>query len=194
LKVEASGDDVRFLLVPGWGGSDAQHWQRIWSRADPRFDVVEQDDWDVPQVADWIERLDTRVHESAQSVVLVAHSLGCHTVALWAAESDSTLIQAALLVAPPDIDFSVAHGASPIAPFGPVQSRSLPFPTLLAASETDPWAAIAWSSQLAESWGAQFVNLGDCGHVNIASGHGPWEHGLGLLHRISTERPEPQRT
>ena len=175
----------RFLIVPGWGGSDAEHWQSVWARADPRFERVEQDDWNVPQVDDWIERLDRTVHTSDRPAVLVAHSLGCHAVARWAEVSDSTPIRAALLVAPPDIEFSVAHGAEPIANFGPVSSTSLPFPTFLAASETDPWARIEWSSQLAQDWGAHFVNLGDCGHVNTASGHGPWRTGLDLVHQIS---------
>jgi uncharacterized protein len=175
----------RYLVVPGWGGSDAGHWQSIWARADPRFERVEQDDWDIPDVDDWVQRLNSSVHRSDQPAILVAHSLGCHTAARWAEIADSTPIRAALLVAPPDIEFSVAHGASPIATFGPVSPTSLPFPALLAASDTDPWARIEWSSQLAQNWRADFINLGDCGHVNTASGHGPWGQGLDLLQRIS---------
>jgi uncharacterized protein len=184
---EGMGDNVieRFLVVPGWGGSDAQHWQRIWAHDDPRFDIVEQDDWDNPQVDVWIERLDRAVHSSDRPAILVAHSLGCHLVARWAAACDTTPIHAAFLVAPPDIEFAVAHGAAPIAPFGPALSTPLPFPTWLAASETDPWAQVEWSSQLAQTWGARFVKLGDCGHVNPASGHGPWAQGLDLLHQVS---------
>jgi predicted alpha/beta hydrolase family esterase len=175
----------RFLVVPGWGGSDGHHWQRLWAQADPRFEVVEQDDWDNPRVDDWIERLNRSVHGSDRPAVLVAHSLGCHTVARWAAVSDCTPVRAALLVAPPDIEFSVAHGAAPIANFGPVSSNVLPFPALLGASETDPWAGLDWSAGLAQNWGARFVNLGDRGHVNSASGHGPWPEGLVLLSQIS---------
>jgi hypothetical protein len=175
----------RFLVVPGWGGSDADHWQSIWTRADPRFEVVEQDDWDTPVVDDWIERLDHSVHAADRPVVLVAHSLGCHTVARWAEGSDCGPVQAALLVAPPDIEFSVAHGAAAIAAFGPASSATLPFAALLAASDTDPWARIEWSAQLAHDWGAQFVNVGDCGHVNTSSGLGPWPQGLDLLARTS---------
>jgi uncharacterized protein len=178
----------RFVVVPGWGGSGAEHWQRIWARDDSRFEVVEQDDWETPQVGDWIERLDSTVQSSDCPTVLIAHSLGCHTVARWAAAGDASSIRAALLVAPPDIEFSVAHGAAPIANFGPVSSIRLPFPTVLAASETDPWAHLEWSSQLARNWGARLVNLGDCGHVNIESGHGPWPQGLDLVDQISAAR------
>ncbi len=113
---------VRYVTVPGWGGSGAEHWQRLWARDDPRFEVVEQDDWDRPQVGPWTARVDAAVHRSDQPAVLVAHSLGCHAVARWAQAADTTPIRAALLVAPPDIAFSVAHGAAAIAPFGPVTS------------------------------------------------------------------------
>lgn len=176
----------RFLVVPGWGGSGDDHWQSIWTDADPRFQRVEQRDWDTPDLDAWIERLDLAVHDSDDPVVLIAHSLGVHLVARWAQVCVPTPIRAALLVAPPDIEYSVAHGAEPIAPFGPVVAAPLPFPALLAASETDPWARLDWSAQLAADWGARFVNLGDCGHVNSASGHGPWTEGLELLRGVAT--------
>jgi predicted alpha/beta hydrolase family esterase len=176
---------TRFLVVPGWGGSDDDHWQSCWTRADSRFEVVEQDDWDGPDLGVWIERLDRAVHRTDGPVVLVAHSLGVHLVARWAQVSDSTPVRAALLVAPPDIDHSVARGAAPIAPFGPASSTPLPFPALLAASETDPWAPLESSARLAQDWAARFVNVGDCGHINSASGHGSWPHGLDLLGELT---------
>jgi hypothetical protein len=177
----------RFLIVPGWGGSESGHWQSIWERADARFERVEQADWDNPDVDDWIQQLDRHVRRSERPTVLVAHSLGGHAVAHWAERSDSTPIRAALVVAPPDIESSVARGADPIANFGPASSASLPFPAVLAASDTDPWADIKWSSALARTWGADFVNLGDCGHVNTGSGHGPWPVGLDLLSQIAAQ-------
>ena len=85
----------------------------------------------------------------------------------------------------PDIEFSVARGAAPIATFGATSSTALLFPTWLAVSETDAWAEVEWSSQLAQTWDTHFVNLGDCGHVNAARGHGPWGQGLELLRQVS---------
>ena len=32
--------------------------------------------------------------------------------------------------------------------------------------------------ELAEAWGAEFVDAGDSGHLNSESGHGPWPDGL----------------
>ena len=34
---------------------------------------------------------------------------------------------------------------------------------------------------LAEAWGARRVDLGEVGHLNVASGHGPWKQGEALL-------------
>ena len=181
----------RVLVVPGWGGSGPDHWQARWARDNPGFETVQQRDWDRPDPTEWISALDTAVGESPGPVVLVAHSLGCHTVAHWAARPAvrgvrPSPVAAALLVAPPDIAYSVTHGAAPIAAFGPPAARQLPFPAVLAASRTDPWSSLDWSRELARSWGASFVDLGDCGHVSTASGHGPWPEGESLLRSLLT--------
>ncbi len=89
-------------------------------------------------------------------------------------------------MAPPDIDYSASHGA-PIAGFGPPAANPLPFPAVLAASSTGPWAAIGWSRRLAEQWGARFVDLGDAGHVNPEAGFGPWPQGEALLRDLLAE-------
>jgi hypothetical protein len=39
----------------------------------------------------------------------------------------------------------------------------------------------AWRDRLAAGWGAGHVSIGPAGHVNTASGHGPWEAGRALL-------------
>ncbi|TDV41408.1 hypothetical protein CLV71_12098 [Actinophytocola oryzae] len=146
---------------------------------------VEQRDWERPDRDEWVAALDDTVARATGPVVLVAHSLGCHTVAHWADKHDAP-VRAALLVAPPDIEYSASHGA-PIAGFGPPAANPLPFPTVLAASGSDPWAAIDQSRRLAEQWGARFVNLGDVGHVNPASGFGPWPQGEELLRALLAE-------
>jgi predicted alpha/beta hydrolase family esterase len=65
--------------------------------------------------------------------------------------------------------------------FGPIPRRRLPFPAILAASSDDPFLAPARAQALATDWGARFVDLGPCGHLNPASGHGPWPRGEALL-------------
>lgn len=167
------------IIVPGLGGSGRGHWQSYWL-GDRRGAVqVEQRDWERPDRDEWVAELHSTVQRATGPVVLVAHSLGCHTVAHWA-QRHVAQVRAALLVAPPDIDHSVSHGA-PIAGFGPPAADPLPFPAVLAASSTDPWAGIACSRLLAEQWGARFVDLGEAGHVNSEAGFGPWPQGEELL-------------
>jgi uncharacterized protein len=167
------------IVVPGLGGSGAEHWQSLWLRERPGAVRVEQRDWDKPDRDEWVAELEGTVQRATGPVVLVAHSLGCHTVAHWAHRHGGR-VRAALLVAPPDIDHSAALGA-PIGGFGPPAAGPLPFPTVLAASRTDPWAGMDWSRRLAEQWGARFVDLGDAGHVNVEAGFGPWPRGEELL-------------
>jgi predicted alpha/beta hydrolase family esterase len=72
-------------------------------------------------------------------------------------------------------------------PGGPPAANPLPFPTVLAASGTDPWADLESSRRLAARWGARFVDLGDAGHVNTGAGFGPWPRGEELLRDLLAE-------
>ena len=80
-------DTTRVLLVPGLWNSGPQHWQSLWSAAEPGFRRVEQTDWEAPARADWVAVLEAAVAEAGPQVVIAAHSLGCVTVAHWAAET-----------------------------------------------------------------------------------------------------------
>ena len=76
-----------------------------------------------------------------------------------------------MLVAPADPSHFGIELAPPRAPLG--------FPALLVASENDSWISVEQARSWADIWGAEFVNAGSAGHINVASGHGPWPEGLG---------------
>jgi uncharacterized protein len=166
------------LLVPGFGNSGPEHWQSLWERALPSARRVDLADWDSPARARWIARLHAAVTSCAEPPVLVAHSLGVTAVAWWAALHDAP-VRSALLVAPPDL--ARADLPAEVRTFGSPSPAPLPFDAVVAASSTDPYCAVARSRALAKAWGARFVDLGDAGHVNTASGHGPWPEGERLL-------------
>jgi predicted alpha/beta hydrolase family esterase len=65
--------------------------------------------------------------------------------------------------------------------FGAPPPARLRFDAVLASSSNDPYCALAQSRVLAKAWGARFVDLGNAGHVNTDSGHGPWPDGERLL-------------
>lgn len=164
------------LLVPGLDGSPPAHWQGWWAARDRRARMVIQDDFAAPDPVSWELRLAAAIHD-APGAIIVAHSLGAILAARVAARWPQLRIGGALLVAPADVD--VPRDAR-IACFGPAPRRPLAFPATVAASRNDPWIDLGRARALAEDWSAGFVDLGEAGHVNVESGHGPWAEGMAL--------------
>lgn len=173
------------LTVPGLGGSGPAHWQSLWEHS--RSDCIRADlgTWDEPRRNAWVTRLDHAIRAAEAPVLLVAHSLGCLAVAWWAELSGQPYgqpVAGALLVAPPDVERA---GVGPtLGRFAPAPTTSLPFPSILAASDDDPYCELQRAFDLSRIWGSEFVDLGSCGHVNAASGIGLWHEGQALLERL----------
>lgn len=177
--------DVDILIVPGWSSSGPQHWQSRWERNLPTARRVEQDDWLRPDRDAWVGRLMAEVARSTRPPVLVAHSLGVATVVHAAEKMPAGLIAGAFLVAPADVDnaaqwpetqghtFDSSQGGFAPLPFG-----RLPFPANLVASDDDPYCSKPRAKALADAWGARLIEACAAGHLNVASGHGPWPDGL----------------
>ena len=168
------------LIVPGLGGSGPAHWQTHWEARYPHSVRVEQADWDRPDRAGWCATLEAAVRAAPGAVVLVAHSLGCLTVAHWAATGSVGAVKGALLVAPPDVE-SPACASDALRGFAPVPRQKLPFPSTLVASRDDSYAHIDYARALAAAWGARFVDVGALGHINAESQLGDWPAGRALL-------------
>jgi len=168
------------LILPGLGNSGPDHWQTWLERRHPAARRVEQSDWDQPDRDVWVDTLEAAVAAAAGPVVLVAHSLACSLVARWAGRGSVGCVAAALLVAPSDVD-SPAHTPPEVRGFAPMPLAPLPFRVTLVASRTDPYVAFDRARFVAECWGATFVDAGEQGHINVASGHGPWPEGERML-------------
>jgi len=171
------------LTIPGWNGSGPEHWQSIWEAKYANFRRVEQREWHRPAREEWVDSIERTVQEAASPIYLVAHSLGCVAVAHWAADRDVARIAGALLVAPPWLSAS-QRCPEELTSFVPIPAVRFPFHSILVASENDSYLPIETAMRLARSWGSEFVNAGRLGHINIASGHGPWAGGERLLERL----------
>jgi predicted alpha/beta hydrolase family esterase len=173
------------LILPGWQGSGADHWQMRWAQRHGHT-VVEQDDWLHPRRGDWLARLDEVVIDTPggdASIVLAAHSLGCIQVAAWAAVSRHTgRIRGALLVAPGDVERPEVREQIP--GWTPIARQRLPFASVLVGSRNDPFCSHANAQALASDWGARWVDLGEAGHINADSGLGDWPEGHALLQEL----------
>jgi predicted alpha/beta hydrolase family esterase len=167
------------LLVPGLGNSSDGHWQRQWQRA-RGFGCIEQEEWDAPRREDWVARIEAVVGATTGPVHLVAHSLGCCTLAHWSQSTrHAARVHGVLLVAPSDVEApTYPPGTSG---FAPMPLARLPFPAVVVASRDDVYVTLARAEAFAAAWGARLVDIGNAGHINVASGHGPWPEGLALL-------------
>lgn len=168
---------TRCSSFPVWGTADRDIGRRCGRTPIRVYRRVLQQDWDDPDLAEWARAVDRAVRESHLPCLLVAHSFGCLVVAQRALHCGDG-IAGALLVAPADPDRRhVARGA--------IVGRAFGFPSIVVASETDPWLDIDKARDFAAQWGSRFVNAGAAGHINVDAGFGPWPDGerlLGALH------------
>lgn len=141
-----------------------------------------QDDWDTPNCADWVKRIDATLATVPEgSAVLIAHSSSCAAVA-HLAQTTKHRIKGAFLVAPSD-PLGAAYPPGPQG-FAPVPLTKLPFPSIVVASENDEYISLEQAEKYADAWGSRFINIGAKGHINSASGLGEWREGLDLLQTL----------
>ena len=166
-----SDPKVRVLIVPGLDDSGAGHWQSHLQRGLPGAVRVRQDDWSTPSLDRWVAGIDAALARAGPGPwIAVAHSFGCLGLLAWLQDREAraagACVQAGLLVAPADplkfgIGSALARGGAGL-------------PTTLVASRSDPWMSFDSARDWSEVWGSRFVDRGDAGHINVASGHGPW--------------------
>jgi predicted alpha/beta hydrolase family esterase len=169
-------------MLPGYDDSGPGHWQTLWERANPGCRRVQQRSWTEPVCDEWVAALDAAIVAAAQPVVLVAHSLGCLTVAHHA-RRHARAVRGALLVAPPNADDPTFSPA--IKGFRPIPREPLPFPSIVVAADDDWYMDPDTARALAAAWGSRFVLLEKAGHINADAGFGPWPAGERLLAELT---------
>ncbi|MEU8756746.1 alpha/beta fold hydrolase [Streptomyces chartreusis] len=182
------------VIVPGLRDHVDRHWQTL--LADRLAEAGRTVRTVPPLTHDGLSRkarvvaLDRVVTQLAGPVVLVAHSAGVITTVHWAQEHRAE-VRGALLATPPDFDTPLPEGypaPDVLADNGwtPVPRSTLPFPSIVAASSDDPLGAPDRVRALALAWGSRIVELGAVGHLNPASGYGPWPRAEELLRELDT--------
>jgi predicted alpha/beta hydrolase family esterase len=183
------GDPVRLLVIPGLHDSGPAHWQ-TWLEGQylKRAHRVRQADWEQPDLARWAARVgDTLALYPRSRWVAVAHSFGCLALLRHLLDGNTASdcgVLGALLVAPAD---PAKFGVSLQLP----QSH-LDVPTVLIASETDPWMSFDAACHWGRVWGSRLVSMGDAGHINTESGFGALPQAKSIvatmIHRLERER------
>lgn len=101
----------------------------------------------------------------------------------WAAANNNSNIIGALLVAPADVD-SPDHTPEIIWNFSPIPTKKLEFPSIVITSSNDPYISPERAQYFAEMWGADFINIGQKGHINSDSNLEFWEEGQLILQQL----------
>ncbi|MFQ2752007.1 RBBP9/YdeN family alpha/beta hydrolase [Aeromonas caviae] len=186
--------EATVLIVPGLREHVADHWQTLLAE---RLDKVVT----VPPLASdklncqaRVEAIESAIAAIEGPVILVAHSAGVLMVAHWAAQYGAARqhrVRGALLVTPPDLDADwpshyPSKEAMEVGGWQPLPRTGLPFPSLVAMSQNDPLASPEAVRALASDWGSELVDVGAVGHLNPASGFGPWPEARALLARFES--------
>jgi len=175
------------LIVPGFRNSGPDHWQTRFESQFVGARRVNMPSFDSPLPHEWVAELDRAIAQCDAPPVLVAHSLGCIAVAHWSERAKSRAVHASLLVAPCDVEQRGAHPA--LRAFAPLPLAPLLFPSVVVASTNDPYLERERGGALARAWGARLHVIESAGHLNPASGHGPWPAGEALLASLLEARP-----
>jgi predicted alpha/beta hydrolase family esterase len=170
---------IHTVIVPGVGGSEHDHWQSWLQRQLKSCSRVQQQDWNKPVLHEWVEQFIKTVQAIQEPIQIVAHSFGClTTVAALAQHPElNQNIKNLVLVAPAnptrfgDAGFARESQNDYQQYF---HQLKLQVPTQMIISENDPWLNFQDALQLAKAWKIRPKNLGQVGHINVASGFGPF--------------------
>ena len=168
---------IHTVIVPGVGGSEHAHWQSWLQRQLMSCSRVQQSDWNSPILQNWVAEFVKTVAPIQNDIQIVAHSFGCLTTVAALAQHPElqAKIKNVVLVAPAN---PARFGESGFAQYSQsnysayFQQLKLAVPTRLLISENDPWLSFADAQALAQAWQLTPINLGQVGHINVASGFG----------------------
>ena len=181
------------LIVPGLRDHVPEHWQTLLQadleRRGTNVACVPRRQNEKLSCGLWLEALDQSLASIDGPVVLAAHSGGVMIVVHWAQRHRARPIHGALLAAPADLETDLPSGyptQDELQRNGwlPIPRLPLPFRSIVAASSNDPLARHDRVLRFAEAWGSEVVELGDVGHLNPASGYGPWPRALDLVESL----------
>ncbi|MEQ1149140.1 RBBP9/YdeN family alpha/beta hydrolase [Acinetobacter johnsonii] len=170
---------IHTVIVPGVGGSEHDHWQSWLQRQLKSCSRVQQQDWNKPVLHAWVEQFVKTVQAIQEPIQIVAHSFGClTTVAALAQHPElNQKIKNLVLVAPANPTRFGDAGFARDSQNDYQQyfhQLKLQVPTQMIISENDPWLNFQDALQLAKAWKIRPKNLGQVGHINVASGFGPF--------------------
>ena len=167
---------MKTLILHGWGGSDAPHWQaELASEIAKNYGTVSfplLDSCHFPSKNRWIKQVKILLEEFKPDTV-VCHSLA-NNLWFWLCEEDDMVeVNRLFMVSVP----SLKTKEQTIKAFFPC-----PLPDNIYAkevqmivSDNDPWVQLDEAKEMASHFAASITILENAGHINEDSGYGKWE-------------------
>lgn len=178
------------VIVPGLRGHVPEHWQSHLANTFPTAHTVDSSARDPRDLDGRVADLENLVRSLEQPATIVAHSAGVLVTVHWATRHGEGATSA-LLATPPDLSRPLPNAYPTLAELAaggwlPIPQEPLPFPSVVAASSNDELGDPRIIRDLAEAWGSDILDLGPVGHLNPASGYGPWPGVVDALDQLDT--------
>lgn len=179
------------LIVPGLRDHVPAHWQTLLADRLPRVRSVPPMGREDLDCAARVEAIEREAQAVEGPLLIVAHSGGVVMLAHWARQTRRPVL-GALLAAPPDFERPMPEGYPTVEQLDasgwlPVPRERLPFPSIVAGSRNDPLADYERVADMARDWGSRLVDLGEVGHLNPASGFGPWPRAEQFIEELAAQ-------
>jgi len=163
------------LILHGWGGSDAPHWQaELAAEIAKNYGTVSfplLDNCHFPSKNRWVKQVKALLEEFKPDTV-VCHSLA-NTLWFWLCQEEIATVKRLFMVSPP----SLTTTESTIKTFFPCEKPQSLYAkeVQMIVSDTDPWVKMDEAKALAVHYDIPLTVIHDAGHINDDSGYGKWE-------------------
>ncbi len=169
----------KVLILHGWGGSDAPHWQaELAATVAKNYGTVSfplLDNCHFPSKNRWIKQLKA-ILEDFKPDTIVCHSLA-NTVWFWLCQEQDFMQKAheckrLFMVSPPSLTTDV----DTIKTFFPCQlpEKLYAREIQMIVSDNDPYIEVEEAKSMAQQYDIPLTVIKDAGHINADSGYGKW--------------------
>jgi len=165
----------KVLILHGWGGSDAPHWQaELSAKVAKGYGTVSfplLDNPHFPSKNRWLKQAKEILSDYKPDIV-VCHSLGC-TLWMWLAMEDIDIVQRVYLVSPPSLDSDIDTIKSFFPIDIPIDLKAKK--SHIIVSDNDEYITIDEAKVIAASTHSELSIIPNAGHINADSGYGKWQ-------------------
>ena len=179
----------KVLILHGWGGSDAPHWQaELAATLARKYGTVSfplLDNCHFPSKNRWVKQL-KGILEDFKPDTVVCHSLA-NTLWFWLCQEqefmqDISEIKRLFMVSPPSLTTEV----DTIKTFFPCKMPEKLYAkeVQMIVSDTDPYINVEEAEMMSKQYNIPLTVIKDAGHINADSGYGKWD----LIEKLVLER------